>query len=110
MTALCIPFIHGRAPVPARNPPRPRGSRVSLQLRMLKSPMFLLLALANILQALGHFIPPLYLPSFAHDLSLSSVRSTSLVSVLNGSTVFGRLLSGYMSDKIDLSIPMFLSS
>ncbi|KAI8460406.1 hypothetical protein BY996DRAFT_6409434 [Phakopsora pachyrhizi] len=50
----------------------------------LKNWYFWVILLCNTIQALSYFIPGLFLPNYAHTLSLSQTSATILLSVLNG--------------------------
>ncbi|PBK75192.1 MFS general substrate transporter [Armillaria solidipes] len=96
-----LPFVKPRIPE-SRNrrqtaPPRSR--------EWIKSPIFWALLATNTVQGFGYFIPIVWLPTFAHEMNLSSTSSSLTVALLNGTSVLGRLSMGYLSDKFN---PWFL--
>ncbi|KAJ7187252.1 MFS general substrate transporter [Mycena filopes] len=52
-------------------------------------------------KGLAYFVPILYLPTFANDLRISPNNSAVTLSVLNAAAVLGRLLVGFLSDKLN---------
>ncbi|OCF39448.1 monocarboxylic acid transporter [Kwoniella heveanensis CBS 569] len=62
-----------------------------------------------LLTSLGNFIPSLWLPSYADDLSLHSPDGTSLIAILNASSVVGNGLLGYLSDRMSLRSVVLIS-
>lgn len=104
-------LIRARLPLPIRtsqtNSLPSTNPRVNM--RIAKSPVFIFISLANLLQGLAYFIPLIYITVYATDLGASSIRSTILLSLLNLSTVIGQLLSGHLSDIYGSSLPFFLS-
>ncbi|KAK0187749.1 major facilitator superfamily domain-containing protein [Armillaria mellea] len=96
-----LPFVKPRIPE-SRNrrqtiPPHSRD--------WIKSPIFWALLVTNTIQGFGYFIPIVWLPTFAHEMNLSSNSSSFTVALLNGASVLGRLSMGYLSDKFN---PWFL--
>ncbi|PBK97305.1 MFS general substrate transporter [Armillaria gallica] len=96
-----LPFVKPRIPE-SRNrrqtaPPRSRD--------WIKSPIFWALLATNTVQGFGYFVPIVWLPTFAHEMNLSSTSSSLTVALLNGASVLGRLSMGYLSDKFN---PWFL--
>ncbi|KAI5293037.1 hypothetical protein KEM52_005873, partial [Ascosphaera acerosa] len=74
---------------PSRNP----------DLMFFRSKAFNLYQVANIIQGLGYFVPSVYLPLFARTVGFSSDSSNPLlVSLFNGSLVFGSIIVGMLTD------------
>ncbi|KAL1742539.1 major facilitator superfamily domain-containing protein [Schizophyllum fasciatum] len=88
-----MPFIKGRLP-PRVYGPAPRASNRG----WLKNPSFWLYTAVNLIQGFGYFMPVVWLPTFASDLSLSSLKSAAALAALNGASVVGGLIMGYLSD------------
>ena len=84
--------------------------RAWIDLSFLKSRVFQILAFSNFFQALGFFLPGIYLPSYADDLSLPPIQSTIVLSLLNLSTVFGQISYGLLSDHFDVHVVLFSST
>lgn len=87
--------------VRSRLPPKP-GSSIYPNLRILRQPDIILLIVGMFFMEFALFIPLNYLSSFA--LSTNGAVSISfayqLNSILNAGSCLGRLLPGYISDKI----------
>ncbi|OXG17566.1 monocarboxylic acid transporter [Cryptococcus neoformans Ze90-1] len=70
----------------------------------------LMAGLATILlTSLGNFVPSLWLPSFADDLSLTRPSGTGLVAILNAASVPGNAILGIMSDHMSLRVVILIS-
>ncbi|KAL1683374.1 major facilitator superfamily domain-containing protein [Schizophyllum commune] len=93
-----LPFIRGRLPE-VRNQvhgPEPRNRK-----EWYKEESFLLLLATNTLQAFGYFVPLLWLPTFASELNLSASKSSLTLTLLNATSAFGRLGTGFLSDRFN---------
>lgn len=75
-----------------------------------KSRTFHIFAFANFFQGLGYFLPGIYLPSYALDLSLPPIQSTIVLSIFNLASVFGQIGLGWLSDNCDIYLVMFGST
>ena len=62
-----------------------------------RKPLFWVLATATIIQGLAQHVPSVYLPSYAHDMSLSSSEGALLVSLLNLASAIGQPLQGMLA-------------
>ncbi|XP_054166022.1 monocarboxylate transporter 12-B-like [Oppia nitens] len=74
-------------------------------LSVLKQPVMVLLVVANIFGMTGYYIPFVYITQYAMTISdgnepVTSGQSAMLVSAIGISNVLGRLLFGWISDKI----------
>lgn len=67
---------------------------------MLKSIPFLALCLAGAVSTFALFVPPFFIPLFAHSIGLSSSTGAALVAGFGLSTTIGRMLSGVSCDRI----------
>lgn len=67
---------------------------------MWRSKRWWIFILANTAQALGWFLPPLYLPTFAASLGLSPTVGSAMVACVNASSVVSRLGLGILSDRM----------
>lgn len=74
------------------------------------SPAFWMLFLGNTAQGLGNFMPGIYLPSYATDIGLSDTTASLIVSLVNGAAVPGSIITGWASDRFDLSIVILVST
>lgn len=75
-----LPFIRPRLP------PSPIKK---LDLTFLGSPSFLLFQAGNVLEALGYFLPAIYLPTFATSIGASDTESALTVVLMNVAAVIG---------------------
>ncbi|KAF9262086.1 MFS general substrate transporter [Marasmius fiardii PR-910] len=106
----CLLFMNGRLPELRSHirRPEPRGGGSSMRNRFwLKNLTFWVMITVNTVQGFGYFVPILWLPTFANAIHLTSANSVLALSLLNGSSVVGRLSLGYLSDKLN---PWLLAS
>lgn len=66
----------------------------------IKKPPFILLCAGLFVANLGFFTPFFYLSTYAVHLGMSQQLAFYLVSVLNGASTFGRILPGFIADKL----------
>ncbi|KAK0462091.1 major facilitator superfamily domain-containing protein [Desarmillaria tabescens] len=85
-----LPESRNRAQV---TPPRSRD--------WMNSPTFWVLLAVNTVQGLGYFVPVVWLPTFAHEINLSSTSSSLAVALLNGASLLSRLSLGYLADRLN---------
>ena len=62
-----------------------------------KKPLFLIMLLATIVQAIDHYGPSLYLPSFGAAFGLNPPEAAMLVSLLNLAQAIGQPLQGWLA-------------
>ncbi|OCK76027.1 MFS general substrate transporter [Lepidopterella palustris CBS 459.81] len=79
-------------------------------LSFLTNRTFLLLQAGNIVEALGYFIPSIYLPSYARTLGASVSLSTLPVILFNVASVFGCVAMGSITDKYHVTTCILLST
>lgn len=81
---------------------------------MFKNIPFLCLCLTGAIGTFALFVPPFFLPLFAHSIGLSASTGAALVAAFGLSTTIGRLCAGFACDKIGslntLSITMLLNA
>lgn len=76
----------------------------------LKKRLFWTYSVSNLLMGLGYFFPPLYLPSYATSLGLSTTLAGLLLAIMSVSQVAGQFTFGYLSDKkVSLNLLMLVS-
>lgn len=78
----------------------PTASTARMDWSMLKDIPFLCLCLAGAVSTFALFVPPFFIPLFAHSIGLSSSTGAGLVAGFGLSTTIGRMLSGVACDKI----------
>ena len=88
---LCATIIE-RPPAP------PMRTRTRLG-DVARTPAFIMLCLAGTLANVGTFIPFVYLPDFAQTQHVSAVAAASLIGIIGGASVIGRLGLGGASDR-----------
>ncbi|KAJ5626742.1 hypothetical protein N7528_004169 [Penicillium herquei] len=105
LTAPLVYFVKPRVPV-AKNhasPPPP-------DLRFIMTSTFALFELCNTIEALGFFLPSLYLPTYAGMLGASSNLQALTVILFNVASVVGCVLMGAIIDKLDVTICIVVST
>ncbi|KAH6664507.1 MFS transporter, MCP family, solute carrier family 16, member 10, variant [Halenospora varia] len=93
LTAPLIPSLKGRLP------PSEHGAMARTDWSFLKKPLFYIYGIATLIQGLGFFFPPLYLPSYATNIGLSSTQGALILAVMSIAQVLGQFAFGYISDK-----------
>ncbi|KAI8885298.1 MFS general substrate transporter [Backusella circina FSU 941] len=68
----------------------------------LKNTNFVLFLVGSDIGLFGYFVPYFILPSHATFLGLSSSQGTALIAVTSASTFVGRIIIGWLSDKIGM--------
>ncbi|KAJ7490442.1 major facilitator superfamily domain-containing protein [Mycena latifolia] len=91
LLAGLLPFGPIRGPVPRGSGPKDWMKHRSL---------WLILAV-NTVESSAHFVPIVYLPTFANNLHISTSNSAVALAALNGASCVGGMLMGYLSDKLD---------
>ncbi|KAF9260480.1 MFS general substrate transporter [Marasmius fiardii PR-910] len=91
-----LPFAKGRIPG-LRS--RVAGSEPRGMTRVwLKSKAFWILICVNTLQGFGHYVPIVWLPTFASALAITPAKASIIVAMLNTASFVGGLLLGWLSD------------
>lgn len=99
-------FFKPRLPVT-----RSRGSsRWDISLSHCVSPVFLIAQAGNIIEALGYFIPFVYLPSHARLLGATHFLSGLTIILLNGAACVGCVVMGALMDRYHFSTGVLISS
>ncbi|OAA79454.1 Major facilitator superfamily transporter [Akanthomyces lecanii RCEF 1005] len=94
LTGPMIPFLKGRLPVAQHQGPAPKADW-----RFLRSELFWMYSVSNVLQGFGYFFPALYLPSYASALGLGERSGAVLLAVMSVAQVCGQFAFGYLSDR-----------
>ncbi|KAJ4408425.1 hypothetical protein N0V82_009690 [Gnomoniopsis sp. IMI 355080] len=81
-------------------PPTPHPVTPAQLLKPLKETDFLLCTAGFFLFAYGFFVPLNYLPTQALSAGMSASLAQYLVSIFNTGSLFGRLIAGFLGDKI----------
>ena len=105
---LIIPlifFVKPRLPYSAVSHVNP------LKLGFLRSRVFLLHQTANIAQALGFFLPGIYLPSYARsEFDASNLTSALTILLVNVASVFGCVAMGHLTDRLHVTTCLMIST
>ncbi|ETN38273.1 uncharacterized protein HMPREF1541_06304 [Cyphellophora europaea CBS 101466] len=95
-TAPLILFIKGRLPHTTATETHLSSTT---DYAFLRRPLFWIYTASNLANGLGYFFPPLYLPSHASSLGLSTRAGAILLALMSIAQVFGQLSFGYLSDR-----------
>lgn len=88
----CLPLLRTRCPI-SHDDEAPK-----IDYSFLKMPLFYCFALAGLLQGLAFSFAPIYLPSYAASLGLSSTMGALLLVVYSIAQILGQMAFGYVSD------------
>ena len=91
---LAVAFLRTRAPL--LNPVK----SAKMDIRSLREMRFFLLTVAIVLIDFALLIPLTYLPSFAQSRGVGDSLSYNLSSILNAASTFGRIVPGYLADRL----------
>ncbi|KAJ5688751.1 hypothetical protein N7462_003143 [Penicillium macrosclerotiorum] len=105
LTAPLVYFVKPRVPV-AKN----RASPPPPNLRFILTSTFALFEICNIVEALGFFLPSLYLPTYAGMIGASSNLQALTVILFNVASVVGCVLMGAIIDKLDVTLCILVST
>ncbi|KXJ90912.1 major facilitator superfamily domain-containing protein [Microdochium bolleyi] len=105
LTAPLSFFIKPRLPVSTTVHAKPWN------LRFMGMPSFIAYQAANIVEALGFFLPGIYLPMYARSaFGAQSYASASTVLLLNVASVFGCVVMGWFTDRFHVTTCIMLST
>ncbi|KAJ7160123.1 MFS general substrate transporter [Mycena filopes] len=96
-----LPFVKGRLPHTRARAHGPAARGAARSREWMKHKPFLIFLIVNTLHGLAFFVPIVYLPTFANDLHISSSNSAVTLAMMNAGAVVGRLLIGFLSDKLN---------
>ncbi|WYZ40207.1 hypothetical protein EsH8_IV_000548 [Colletotrichum jinshuiense] len=110
LTAPLAFFIKPRLPV-SQMAASATHARPFSNLRFLLSRPFALHQVANIVEALGFFLPGIYLPSYAQStLGASAYTSALTILLINVASVFGCVAMGSLVDRFSAPLCLMLAS
>ncbi|KAI3318009.1 major facilitator superfamily transporter [Xylariaceae sp. AK1471] len=105
LTAPLAIFIKPRLPPSATSHIKP------FNLRFLVTPAFLLYQTANIVEAMGFFLPGIYLPTYARtSLGAPSLSAATTILLVNVASVFGCVAMGWLIDRLHVTTCILLST
>ncbi|KAF2227194.1 major facilitator superfamily domain-containing protein [Elsinoe ampelina] len=99
LTGPLIPFLKPRLPASHHT------TSQKTDWSFLRSPLFHIYSLSNILQGLAYFLPALYLPSTATTLGSSPRIAALLLTTMSLAQTIGQFLFGYLSDLLSRPSP-----
>lgn len=91
----------------------PRKSGPLVDYAALKDPVFVIYTAGTFLGFTGIYIPIFYISTYANDIGINPKLAFYFLSILNGGSVFGRLVPNILADKlgpINILIPCTLFS
>ena len=94
VTGPIIPLFKPRLPVSEQT------TLARMDWMFLKKPLFWIYCLSMMIQGLGFFFPPLYLPSYAVDSGLSATMGALLLSLMAIAQFLGQTSFGFWSDRL----------
>nr|XP_036578325.1 major facilitator superfamily transporter [Colletotrichum truncatum]KAF6785526.1 major facilitator superfamily transporter [Colletotrichum truncatum] len=110
LTAPLAFFIKPRLPI-SQMTASPVYSRPFNNLRFVLGRPFALHQIANIVEALGFFLPGIYLPLYAQStLNASAFPSALTIMLVNVASVFGCIAMGYLVDRFSAPSCLMLAS
>ena len=95
--ACLILTVSGLLGITSRVPRKKAPKPTTKDFDFVQKPLFWILLVATIIQGLAHYLPSLYLPSYALDMGLSSAEGSLLVSLLNLAQAIGQPLQGFLA-------------
>ncbi|KAJ5646377.1 Major facilitator superfamily domaingeneral substrate transporter [Penicillium lividum] len=104
---LAVPFLYWHKP---RLPPPKIPSYDRLNFSFLYSRVYNIYQLGNTVEALGFFLPTIYLPTYARSLGASEIVSSLTVTLINLSWVFSSVIMGYLSDRYHCTTCILIST
>jgi MFS family permease len=109
LTAPLLYFLKPRLPVSEAT--HDQRQRRLFDFSFVTQPDFVVLQFCNIIEALGFFLPTIYLPSFAQQtLHSSSLAAAFTVIVVNIASVFGCIFMGSLIDRYHVTTCILVSS
>lgn len=76
------------------------SASAGLDLRILKQPIYAVSIVAAFLIECALFIPLIYISSYATYMGFSDAFGSQLLIAINASSIFGRIIPGFFSDKV----------
>ncbi|KAJ5375255.1 hypothetical protein N7517_007261 [Penicillium concentricum] len=105
LTAPLVYFVKPRVPI-ADNQPSPPPPNF----RFMFTSTFALFEFCNTVEALGFFLPSIYLPTYAGMIGASSSLQALTVILFNLASVVGCVLMGAIIDKLDVTLCILVST
>jgi MFS family permease len=103
---LAVPFLYFHRP-------RLQTTDIAyhrLNFHFLYNKVFIIYQLGNTLEAMGFFLPTIYLPTYARSLGANEFMASLTVTLVNLTTVFGSVLMGFLSDRYHITTCIMMST
>ncbi|KAJ5675243.1 uncharacterized protein N7477_005177 [Penicillium maclennaniae] len=97
-------YVRPRLPISRSSRTRP------FDFRFLWDATFLIYETGNILEAMGYFLPTIYLPTYARSLGANNIQATLTVMLFNLASVFGCVIMGSMVDRYHATTCILMST
>lgn len=104
---LASPFLYFHRP---RLPVSDTVSHHRLNFRFLCSRVYVIYQLGNTVEALGFFLPTIYLPNYARSLGANEFMCSLTVTLINLTTVFSSVIVGFLSDRFHITTCILIST
>ena len=104
---LAAPFLYFHRP---RLPILRQVNFRRLNSGFLLNRVFVTYQLGNIMEAIGFFLPGIYLPSFARSIGATGLVASLTVTALNLASVFGSIFMGFLSDRYHVQTCISISA
>ncbi|KAJ5579644.1 Major facilitator superfamily domain general substrate transporter [Penicillium hispanicum] len=104
---LAAPFLYFHRP---RLPPSTAVNHHRLNFHFLYNKVYMIYQIGNTVEALGFFLPTLYLPSFARSLGASEFVSSLTVTLVNLASVFSCVFVGFLTDRYHVTTCLLIST
>lgn len=97
-------FVKPRVPIAATSTARP------FNLTFLCQRAFLVYEIGNIIEALGYFLPTIYLPTYARSLGATNIMASLTVILVNLASVVGCVIMGTFVDRYHATTCILIST
>lgn len=105
LVAPCLFLLKGRLPSSYHTAMQP------IDLGFFRKPLFWVFSISNIFQGLAYYIPPLYLPTYASAMGLSSTVGALILATNNLASVCGQISFGHLTDRFkNIYVLLFVST
>ncbi|KAJ5699875.1 hypothetical protein N7536_002888 [Penicillium majusculum] len=105
LTAPLVYFVKPRVPIPNNRPSPPAPN-----FRFMFTSTFAIFEFCNTVEALGFFLPSIYLPTYAGMIGASTSLQALTVILFNLASVVGCVLMGAIIDKLDVTLCILIST
>lgn len=104
LAAPLLYFVKPRVPISASSSMR------TFNLSFVLDRTFLIYQAGNIIEALGYFLPTIYLPTYARSLGANNLTASLTVILLNLASVFGCIMMGSLVDRCHATTCILIST